>query len=195
MEKKLTSRQKQAIATKKKIYKTGVTMFKEHGYHNVSVEEIAKKAGVGVGTFYHYYKSKLELYTELFINAEDYFEEFRHMDLTQEDMYTVLQRYFQQYARLNEEPGLEFAQMLSNPSGRSVLEGNQDFEKQLEEMIVYFQKSGQMIDDRSAAELCDYFFVCARGVLFDWSIKNGNFDLKTKMHSVMDYFIAGVTKR
>lgn len=59
MKKKLTSRDRQAIATKKKIYDTGVSLLQQYGFDGVNVSQIAKKAGVSVGTFYHYYTSKM----------------------------------------------------------------------------------------------------------------------------------------
>ena len=76
MEKKATKRALQAQRTKENIYRCGVKLFREYGFEAVTVEQLAKAAGVGIGTFYHYYPSKMALYTELFIHAEDYFEEF-----------------------------------------------------------------------------------------------------------------------
>ena len=62
MKKKLTSRTRQADATRKRIYNTAIRLFKQYGYEQVSVSQIAKAANVGIGTFYHYYESKIELF-------------------------------------------------------------------------------------------------------------------------------------
>ncbi len=69
-------------------------LFREYGFEAVTVEQLAKAAGVGIGTFYHYYPSKMALYTKLFIHAEDYFEEFETGQALQGSAYDVLQQYF-----------------------------------------------------------------------------------------------------
>ena len=48
MEKKMTKRALQAQETKQKIYRCGAELFRKHGYQNVSVEQIAQAAGVGI---------------------------------------------------------------------------------------------------------------------------------------------------
>ena len=112
VEKKATKRALQAQRTKENIYRCGVKLFREYGFEAVTVEQLAKAAGVGIGTFYHYYPSKMALYTKLFIHAEDYFEEFETGQALQGSAYDVLQQYFKKYAALNAEPGQEFAQVL-----------------------------------------------------------------------------------
>lgn len=39
--------------------------FGEHGFHGASIVEITREAGVGLGTFYVYFPSKLEIYRHL----------------------------------------------------------------------------------------------------------------------------------
>ena len=38
-------------------------MFKERGFYNVTVEEIAEAAGISVGSLYHHFKNKYALLT------------------------------------------------------------------------------------------------------------------------------------
>lgn len=186
MEKKATKRALQAQRTKENIYRCGVKLFREYGFEAVTVEQLAKAAGVGIGTFYHYYPSKMALYTELFIHAEDYFEEFETGQALQGSAYDVLQQYFKKYAALNAEPGQEFAQVLVTREGRAFLGGNCDFEKKLEALLAHYQQEGQLNTSRTAAEWCEYLFICARGVLFDWSIHpSTDYDVEKKMHFVI----------
>jgi AcrR family transcriptional regulator len=42
--------------------------FREKGFQNTDMREIAGKAGIAVGTIYHYYQSKEELYREVLVN-------------------------------------------------------------------------------------------------------------------------------
>lgn len=190
MEKKLTSRAKQALATKKKIYSKGIQLFKKEGYQNVSIEQIAKAAGVGVGTFYHHYESKIELFTEMFVNAEDFFEEFRTIDLSKHEPYEIFQHFFDQYVLLNESAGLEFAQHISAYETQSYLKKNREFELIIAGMIGYYQDHGMMKKEMTPEAICEIFFIAARGVLFDWGIRDGSYVLKDKMRLVMDQMIS-----
>ena len=47
--------------TKEKILKAALELFSKKPYSKVSVDEIAKKAGVAKGTIFHYFKSKTNL--------------------------------------------------------------------------------------------------------------------------------------
>lgn len=46
---------------RQKIIDTALTLFEEHGYHGVSVNDIIEKAQTSKGGFYHYFKTKDEL--------------------------------------------------------------------------------------------------------------------------------------
>jgi AcrR family transcriptional regulator len=47
--------------TREKIMKTAFTLFIEKSYSKVSIDEIARSAGVSKGAIFHYFKSKYEL--------------------------------------------------------------------------------------------------------------------------------------
>jgi len=53
------------MSTKELIIQKGFLLFLEKGYKEVSLNEILKKCNVSKGAFYHYYKSKDELYLEV----------------------------------------------------------------------------------------------------------------------------------
>ena len=59
-----TNRQRQAIATKHKIFSCAVSLFAEKSYENVTVQDICDKAEVSVGAFYHHFKSKENILDE-----------------------------------------------------------------------------------------------------------------------------------
>lgn len=185
MEKKKTSRAMQAELTKKKIYKAGLELFREKGYQNVNVEQITKKAGVGVGTFYHYYASKMELLMETYLKPEDFLGCYQEMDLSGKSVSDVLRDYFKDYARMNENVGPELVGSLASYENRKFLDGNQDFENTVVEIIRYYQENGQLKKEDSPENICDVLFIAARGVMFDWAMRNGSYDLIEKTGYVM----------
>ena len=66
--------QKRSIAKKNAIVATAKEMFLEEGYVAVNTNEIAKQAGVSVGTLYSYFKDKREIFLHI---MEDCNADFR----------------------------------------------------------------------------------------------------------------------
>ena len=58
-------KQKRSIEKKQRIKDAAIKLMSKKGYHSTSSNEIAKEAGVSIGTFYSYYKDKKDLYKEL----------------------------------------------------------------------------------------------------------------------------------
>ena len=61
--------------TRRKLLEAAEHVFSEHGYAEASVSRITDRAGVGQGTFYLYFDSKLQLFEEL---VEDLNQRVRH---------------------------------------------------------------------------------------------------------------------
>ena len=58
---------KRGKATLDKIIKAAATVFYEKGFYGGSISDIAREAGVGNGTFYIYFDSKLSAYRYLLV--------------------------------------------------------------------------------------------------------------------------------
>ena len=58
--------QKRSIEKKTKIIKAGLDLFCEKGFYNTNTVEIAKTAGVSIGTVYSYFKDKKDIYIASF---------------------------------------------------------------------------------------------------------------------------------
>jgi len=62
------------------ILEAAAVVFAQRGYHQAKVEEIAIQAGIGKGTVYEYFSSKLELFQEMFKSIlGKYFAELRSL--------------------------------------------------------------------------------------------------------------------
>lgn len=186
MSKKLTKRAQQALDTKNKIYKIGIQLFKEYGYHDVSVEMIAQQASVGIGTFYHYYSSKMKLFMEMFINVEDYLSEFEDIDLSTWNPREIILKYFTQYCSMHENVGLDFVQNISSATNQRFIKDKREFELTVENMIIYYQSQGSMRTDYEAKAMREVLFIAARGLMLDWSTYEGNYNLKDKVHFMIN---------
>lgn len=52
-------------AKRELIFKAAVEVFSTRGYHNATMSEIATAAGIGKGTIYEYFPSKLQLFQQM----------------------------------------------------------------------------------------------------------------------------------
>ncbi|NLU48034.1 MAG: helix-turn-helix transcriptional regulator [Syntrophomonadaceae bacterium] len=51
------------------IIQAALQVFSEKGYHNARMEEVATVAGIGKGTIYEYFDSKLQLFQAVLENS------------------------------------------------------------------------------------------------------------------------------
>ena len=59
------------IDKKAEIFNSGRELFYSKGFKDTNVSDIAKMAGIGVGTFYNYYSSKEKLFLEIYIKENE----------------------------------------------------------------------------------------------------------------------------
>lgn len=76
----LTEKSKKDPGSKRdQILLAAVEMFLENDFYQVTITDIAERAGVGKGTVYEYFASKEDLFKESFTYcAESYLQSFRH---------------------------------------------------------------------------------------------------------------------
>lgn len=60
-----------------RLLEASLLLFQNPGYYQTDIRRIAKEAGLGLGTFYNYYSSKLDLYLDVYSRAHNkLFEDF-----------------------------------------------------------------------------------------------------------------------
>lgn len=81
--------QYEAIRKQKKelILNTALTLFAENGFHQTSMEQIAKKAGISKGLTYNYFESKNAVLDEILRKGFDAI--YTHFDLNKDGILTL----------------------------------------------------------------------------------------------------------
>jgi len=74
----MTKRQKQAQETRRILFETAVTLFREKGFDCVTVEEITTRAGTAKGCFYTYFRTKSDIIIEEFKAIDGFYERYQH---------------------------------------------------------------------------------------------------------------------
>lgn len=190
--KNLTSRDRQAIATKNRIFETGISLIQEHGLDGVNVSQIVAASGVSVGTFYHYYKSKLDLFMDLYRSADEYFETEMAEKLEGLSFSQQLHLFFGDYADIAERNGIQLTQKMYIPENSLFISRQQGMHSVLENVVAKAQEDGICSKKNTPHEMESEMFLLARGVIFDWALHEGSYDLKSKLHRMLDIYIADI---
>lgn len=179
--KKPTKRQAQAIKTKNKIYNIAFDLMEKKGFNNITIEDISKKAGVSVGAFYHYFKSKNDILFEIYHRADEYFKENVENILSPENSLNQIIEYFHYYSKYSKSVGIEFTKHLYSTENKFFTRKDRYMLAFLQDIIKNGQEKNEIIMDMTPEEITDYLFMAARGVVFDWCLYDGQYDLEEKM--------------
>jgi AcrR family transcriptional regulator len=182
---KQTSRQLQAQRTKHKIYKAAVELFDKNGFDNTSIEDISRKAGVSVGAFYHYYPAKTDIYSELYRKIDEFYEKTVAAQLVEADFFDNVILFFKHYAAYNSARGLESVKQLFITHNPYFIDKNRYMYKLLIGILEKGKEDNQLNSDMDVTEIENFLRVASRGVVYDWLLHEGDYDLEAKMVEYM----------
>jgi len=188
--KAVTRRQAQAIETANRIYAAAIELMDRKGFERLTIADISRRAGVSVGAFYHYFRSKDDILAEIFRRADEYFLTQVVGDLSQPAIQEQIVAYFDHYARFNAASGVEMTQQLFNPKVKLFVQKGRPMQTILQDLIRKGQERKEIRCDARPEELARLLFVMARGVVFEWSLYDGGYDLEATMHKYMQTLVS-----
>jgi len=183
--KSISKRRTQALETKDRLYSTAIELMDREGFDNITIADISKKAGVSVGAFYHYFTSKNDILAEIFHKADEYFSTRVLSGLKTGSVPEKIVDYFDYYAKFNVSSGVELTQQLFNPKIKFFIRKDRPMITILEDLIQEGQEKKEIRTDDDPEELSRYLFIMARGIVFEWSVYEGSYDLEALMHKYM----------
>lgn len=186
MAEKLTNRARQAQNTKKRIYQCGIGLMQQHGFENITVEQIAKKSKVSIGTFYHYFQSKFDLLVEIYRQGDEFFLEHTP-EIIGKDVSCLekIKDYFLLYAKLSLRDGIDSVRNLYVPTNRMFITHGRAMQDLLIEIIKTGQERGEITNTLLPDIISEKLFIAARGIIFDWCLHDGESDLMTDMEDII----------
>lgn len=194
MENVKLTRKEQAEETKKLIFNKALELLAEKDFEKITVRDIVKKANVSIGTFYHYYSTKLDVYYETYIIADEYFETVVKPEINQlTDTRKKIELFFEYYARYNcEITDLSLTQILYN-SANKCFDRNSDIGMIpiLEAILQEGLDTGALKCDRNAKDLAQFFMISIRGQIYHWCTNDGNYDLKNAIAGHLKLLLKG----
>ena len=188
--KSITKRQEQALETKDRIYSAAIELMDRDGFENITIADISKMAGVSVGAFYHYFTSKNDILAEIFRKADEYFSTQVIAGLKSGSIPERIIEYFDHYAKFNVRSGMELTQQLFNPKIKFFIKKDRPMLTILDDLIQEGQQKREIRADDDPEELSRFLFVMARGIVFEWSVYDGSYDLEAQMHKYMECLVS-----
>ena len=183
MKKELTPRKKQALEMRSRIQNVALELFDKEGFENVSVEQIAQAVGCSVGNIYHYFKSKDELVIQVTSSVDAQYSVLEESYLADEanSWHDKLLDFVGQTLVISaEDPSLyrSFIHGIRYPQ-QGILRDNEKrvYFRVLRELVDGCKQEGTIHPDRDREELVADLVALHRGMLLEWRIYEGAFDL------------------
>ena len=186
-EREKMTRKQRAEATKRRIFDNALALLLERGYEKITVRDIVEAADVSIGSFYNYYESKLDVYYETYSVADEYFETVVAEELEGKGFAEQYFLFFDHYARYSSEvTGLSLTKLLYSSDNKSFDRGAEaGMHALLIRILREGLESGAIAADRPAEELFQFFFIAARGLVYNWCTNDGGYDLRRAMAGYM----------
>jgi AcrR family transcriptional regulator len=198
---KMTPRKEQALKTRQEIFDTAIELFDEKGYENVSINEICEKAGVSTGAFYHHFKAKDQILMEEFLKTDDFYRELIGQITGIDDSQEKLRTFTTSTMRFLADMGVKRLKVIYHtqigPDKEASYLGNEkrDIYAIMEEIYREGQEKGEFRQDLSAEDLARLTIHCYRGIIYDWCLANGSFDLVKTGEEMIDILTNGALTR
>lgn len=170
------------MAKREEIIDKAIRLMNKVGMENLTVRMICEAAEISAGTFYHYFSNKSDLIMELFNLIDEYLEENVIDQLQDDDEFINIINYCNGFAEYVNSVGVERSRLISS-TFPNYNDGNfQDERKRtlyasLNQIIERGQGKGQIRQDYTINQLTDMIIVTLRGYAFDWTRRNGAYDL------------------
>lgn len=174
---KVTNRKLQAQATYENIYNAAMSLVEKEGFKNITVRKICEKAGVSIGSFYNYFNSKEDILNEIFKKADNFFLNVVANNLDGENAKEKIVKFFIYYAEYCKRDKLDQLKQIYNTSNPMFIKKGRPMQEVLKKVVEEGIEKGELITDMTPDEVVKFFFIALRGVIFDWCLHDGSYDL------------------
>lgn len=176
--KPVTNRQRQAEATKRRIFLSAQRLFTEKTYENVTIRDICREAGVAVGSFYHYFPNKESVLNEGYRQFDQDLEEMWHRYTPASQVEAIQFLIRGQLEAITKKGHIGAAQFFKHQLSNEVkyiLDKNRFFYRTLLEQVEAEYSAGGLSGD--PGEIADEILRTSRGMIYDWCLHDGGYDI------------------
>ncbi len=181
------------------ILEAAVKVFARQGFHQSTVAQIAKEAGVADGTIYLYFKNKDDILVQFFsFRAKQVFESFREeVDRAQTSagkLRNLVRRHLAEFQR--DRDGAVVYQVETHQNSRmaeaQIREMSQMYRHLIAEIIEQGQQEGTIRKDLYVGLVKRFIIGAVDEVINTWLHSDGEYDLVSMADPLVELFIKGI---
>lgn len=177
--------------TKQKISEKAFQLFKQYGYDNVSVRQIASELDITTGALYYHFKNK----ADILINRTETNEDIIRLKAYDSSISTrkgqILSLFTNLIAEfiLYEGPEILTIRMLVRDLN---INRSQSLQDTLKDLVSEALKEKELSSEYSPETITNSILYTFRGIAYCWATEREQFDLKSVLNSelskVLDYY-------
>ena len=181
------------------ILEAAVKVFARQGFHQSTVAQIAKEAGVADGTIYLYFKNKDDILVQFFsFRAKQVFESFREeVDRAQnslDKLRNLIHRHLTEFQR--DRDGAIVYQVETHQNSRlaeaQIKEMSQMYRDIISEIVEQGQQEGTIRKDVYVGLVKRFIIGAVDEVINTWLHSDGEYDLVSMASPLVDLFVRGI---
>jgi AcrR family transcriptional regulator len=180
----LSKRKLQARETRKRILESALSLFREKGFDQVSIDEITSAAGVSKGSFYTYFQTKSDIIIEEFRLIDDYYQKKESAIMRSPEAVSRLiafTKYQLDYIHKNlgfRTLSILYINQMSAFYDQKILANRERTLVRLVSRIIADGQASGHIRQGDPIELAEWMNRCMRGFFLDWAISKGSLDIR-----------------
>lgn len=203
--KPLTKREKDSQQKKEKIFNVSMKLFKEYGYHNVTMKQISKESGISEGSIYNFFGDKAgilsliaeEIQKEKYILIEPTNE---HLNTPYLTIYNYLMAQINAYESLDTElTSIYF--LNSNRHYQTMIKQRDNFMNYIlssePDLMVFIQKAIETNKMNIEIPIEDFAFILINtitGLISSWMVHGNGYSLQSAAEKILPTIIKSLMK-
>lgn len=194
--KHLTSQQSHSIEVKNRIFESATKLLKNYDPSYLTIRHICKEAGVSIGTFYHHFQNKDDLLSYFFVYGINDYLNKNEVEATGDIVQNIINAY-DVYFSFCLANGIEFLANYYSTKNKGIYIRGKHTPEQLDKMptikkcigfIDIAKRDGFLKEEISSFEIMEDIAVIVKGIIFEWCISEGAFDLKKEGFKLIKYY-------
>jgi len=184
------------------ILEAAVKVFARQGFHQSTVAQIAKEAGVADGTIYLYFKNKDDILVQFFsFRAKQVFERFREevnkAQTSLDKLRNLVRRHLAEFQQ--DRDGAVVYQVETHQNSRlaeaQIREMSQMYRDLISEIVEQGQQDGTIRKDLYVGLVKRFIIGAVDEVINTWLHSDGQYDLVSMADPLVELFIDGIGQR
>lgn len=175
--KELTSRQRQAIESKRRLVEAATDLFNENGFQDTAVQDICHRAGLSVGVFYHYFSSKQDALQAVLQSKTAELMDFIDAESTSRTHIEAILEVFGFICRQQTAGAFELVVNTFTPAIKKKVERDPRLRDFVYNIVESAQVTGEITDEFPYEVIAEDLLNSARGFVFYWCEEGGTFDV------------------